>query len=197
MSCISLVMPEQIIGTKTILSRTQYADMPRLLSTVKQNEQRLEKAFWWTKDYKDSNTLTDYVAYVRAMWDRSEVFEYVIYDMTTMDVAGQIIVHSVDWNNKHGELGFWVAEKYEGKKYIQEAVTLIEASLFARNMNRIEIRCDINNIRCRSVAEKMQYKCEGTLRENLCSNKTFRSTVLFSKLKQDFFATDSKEQLQG
>ncbi len=190
-------MPEHIAGTKLVLSRTQYTDMPKLLSTVKQNEQRLEKAFWWTKDYKDLTTLTDYVAYVRAMWDRSEVFEYVIYDSVTLDVAGQIIVHSVDWNNKHCELGFWVAEKYEGKHYIQESVALLETSLFARNMNRVEIRCDTHNIRCRSVSEKMQYKCEGVLRENTCTNKAFRSTVLYSKIKQDFHTPDGVEQLQG
>jgi len=69
-----------------------------------------------------------------------------------------------------------------------EAVNLLEKESFKKlKLNRIQIRCDVDNIPSIKTAQKAGYSLDGELREIEYSKELngFRSFLMFSKLKSE------------
>lgn len=85
------------------------------------------------------------------------------------------------------EIGYCLSRKCWGNGYMPEAVNaLTEFLMKEQNINRVEIRCDSENIPSAKVAEKCGYTYEGTLRQ-AGSNNTNKicDTKVYSKLRSE------------
>ncbi len=55
--------------------------------------------------------------------------------------------------------------------------------------NRVEIRCDVRNVRSRRVAERCGYVLEGTMRRDaLATDGRLRDTLVFSLVREEYEA---------
>jgi len=81
-------------------------------------------------------------------------------------LAGVIGYHKIDWHNRKTSLGYWLAASFEGKGIITKASrALIEYAFHELKLNRIEIRCAIENKRSRGIPERLGFIQEGTSRQ--------------------------------
>ena len=98
-------------------------------------------------------------------------------------------LHRIDWQAGKFETGYWVRTKYAGQGFVTEAVNGITAFAFKHlHANRVEIRCDAQNIRSAAVAKRCGFLLEGILRHDaLDVNGDLRSTMVFSKLSANEF----------
>ena len=112
-------------------------------------------------------------------------FDYEIYLKENNSFIGMIGLHSLAWSHDRCEIGYWISKSYEGKGFVSESVIALEQKCFELGFNRLEIRCDPNNIKSGLLAEKCGYTLEGILRENTVHLESYRSTKVFSKIRSD------------
>lgn len=115
-----------------------------------------------------------------------------LWMMIILKASGAIIggtgLHRIDWSVPKFEIGYWVRTGYGGHGYITEAVNGLTA--FARNTlgaKRIEIRCDVRNVRSAAVARRAGYPLEATLRHDCRDHISgrLRDTQIFALVWPD------------
>lgn len=78
---------------------------------------------------------------------------------------GQIIVHSLDWAHRRGELGIWLAPQARGQGLGSRALRLVSVWLLeACELERIEVMTEPENAAMISAARSAGFKAEGVLR---------------------------------
>lgn len=72
----------------------------------------------------------------------------------------------INRNSQKVEIGYWLAEEFQGKGLMTLAGRTMLSHLFTTvGLNRIEVRCDVRNTRSRALAERMGFVYEGTKRQ--------------------------------
>ncbi len=89
-----------------------------------------------------------------------------LWDLDTGRFVGASGLHRIDWGARRFEVGYWLRSSAGGRGLMTEAVEGIVA--FARDRleaNRVEIRCDVRNLRSRRIPERLGFTLEGILRK--------------------------------
>lgn len=153
-------------------------------------------------EYASDREVSRYTAwYTHHVLEDSKLFlNYVINSYQNHQVSSWGIVQKADkkfigtagfmnWNVEHarGEIGYALSRKYWGKGYMTEVVNAIIYFGFRTMMlNRIEARCEIENIASARVMEKVGMKYEGILRQNMFMKGKYRDLKMYSILKEEF-----------
>ncbi|TWT24649.1 GNAT family N-acetyltransferase [Planomicrobium sp. CPCC 101110] len=109
------------------------------------------------------------------------------FSKETGEFIGSSGLHRIDWEVRKFEIGYWVDNRFEGKGYVTEAVDRITKFAFEElEANRVEIRCDPENVRSRAVAERLKFELEGILRKDSVSKigNKLRDTCVYAKVKE-------------
>lgn len=78
------------------------------------------------------------------------------------------------------EIGYWIRTSEAGKGSMTEAVRAIAAFGFEKlDAKRIVIRCDIDNVASRRVAEKSGFTLDGTFRNDFVRNDGSLGTMCY------------------
>ena len=89
--------------------------------------------------------------------------------------------------NKIGEIGYWLADGLQGRGIITKCCTAVINHAFTQlGLNRIEIKCGTGNSKSRAVAEKLQFKPEGILRQAELLNGKHIDLYLYAMLKEEW-----------
>ncbi len=112
-------------------------------------------------------------------------FAFVIVDRDV--VMGRIGVYKIDQQNKIGEIGYWISEKAQGQGIVHLACSALLPFCFnVLGLNRIEIKCGVENSRSQSIPSKLGFVNEGMLRQSEWLYDKFIDLYLYSLLKEDF-----------
>jgi ribosomal-protein-serine acetyltransferase len=80
-------------------------------------------------------------------------------------LVGALGVFNVRWEVGRAEFGYWLAAPYRGRGLMTRAVAGLARVMFEeQGFNRLEIRCERENLPSRRVAERLGFRHEGTLR---------------------------------
>jgi len=70
------------------------------------------------------------------------------------------------WQNHSAVIGYWLGSEYQGKGLMTSACkTFLSHCFSALNLNRIEIRCAVNNNRSRAIPLRLGFRQEGIIKE--------------------------------
>lgn len=109
---------------------------------------------------------------------------------TTVWHRGQLVgvvgFHYFDWTNKRTEIGYWLAESFQGRGIMTRACqALVDYAFRGLGLNRIEIRVAPDNARSQGIPRRLGFREEGTLREVAWLNDRFIDLVVYSLLRED------------
>lgn len=111
-------------------------------------------------------------------------FAFVIFDEDIM--VGRVGVYKIDVQNKIGEIGYWIIENAQGKGIITKSCkALIDFCMNDLQLNRIEIRCGVENARSKGIPERLNFEHEGVIRQGERLYDKFIDLNLYSFLKAD------------
>ncbi len=118
------------------------------------------------------------------------------------DNAGKMLIVDKE-NNILGEMnyfkGLWYMPGYEigyriygprdrGKGFASEALELFVDFMFrSKQINRLEIEADVDNVGSKRIAEKCGFKVEGIKKQSSFLNGRYRDNVLLALVKEDYF----------
>jgi len=103
------------------------------------------------------------------------------------EVAGILGFHYFDWPNRSASIGYWLSEHLQGKGIMTRSCR--EAIEFAFNemgLNRIEIRCAVQNVRSRAIPERMHFTNEGTVRDAEWLYDRFVDLIIYGMLARQW-----------
>ncbi len=117
-------------------------------------------------------------------FDNGVTFGYDIYYQDQL--VGSIDLHDVSEENHRAEIGYWVGKEFTGKGIATRAAAALTEYAFKKlEMNRISIFACVDNIPSISVAKRLNFTEEGTLRQYSELPDGAHDTIVFSKLKSE------------
>jgi RimJ/RimL family protein N-acetyltransferase len=182
-------LPEVIKGTQVLLRKHMYEIADLMFGYIDADRTRLNKYLPWVKKVRSVQDEAEYIRQSHEAWNHFTGFDYGIFLVKEGSYVGNIGVHNISWTNHSCEIGYWLLSSFEGKGIMSQALKLLEKELFDLEFNRLVITSDTTNIKNSQLPMRNGYKREAVLRENIFDAGTYRDTVVFSKLKEDYLKT--------
>ncbi len=153
-----------------------------LLNLVNANRTYLREWLPWVDQMHTVANFAYYISETKRRAAEKTDFGYAI--IIDKNIAGRIGLHHINQQNKIGEIGYWLADGLQGRGIITKCCSAIINYGFTQlGLNRIEIKCAIGNNKSRAIAEKLQFKQEGILKQAESLNGKFIDLYLYAMLK--------------
>ncbi|MGI6395032.1 MAG: GNAT family N-acetyltransferase [bacterium] len=184
-------MPLTIFVNKNItLKEIELSDAADIFNTLVSQREYLGK---WLPFVELTEELEDTEAFVRSAVDSPQKENEPVFVIHfNGEFAGLVGFRDTDMINRKTEIGYWLSESFQKKGIIIQSVrSLIKFAFVELDMNRIQIRCAVNNTRSSNIPKKLGFKFEGIEREGeLFPDGTFRDLEVYSLLdKEQTFST--------
>ncbi len=103
------------------------------------------------------------------------------------DFAGIITLKEVDQMNRKSELGYWLIKEYEGKGLmIRSCEVILDYAFEMLELNKIQIKCSVENIRSCNIPKQLKFSFEGIEREGELLQNRFVDLKVYSLLKKEW-----------
>jgi ribosomal-protein-alanine N-acetyltransferase len=127
----------------------------------------------------------EFLSYVLELYRRGEVAPWgVVCEGKVVGTCGFL-----DWypRGSRAEIGYALSSKYWGRGLMTEAVgEVISFGFRAMRLNRIQGRCEVENIASIRVMEKAGMRLEGVLRQHEYSEGRYLDIVMYSILRREW-----------
>src|SRR6267378_3375084 len=81
-------------------------------------------------------------------------------------LAGLIGYHPINWSNRKVEIGYWLAESFQGRGLMTKACkTLITYAFDELGLNKVSVQCATGNSRSCAIPKRLGFTREGILRD--------------------------------
>jgi ribosomal-protein-serine acetyltransferase len=168
--------------TKLSLSIPQYAD--ELFELVDKNREFLKQWLPWLDTATKHSDTKEFIETQLLRFQRGEALHVTIFHGDK--ISGVLGYDRIDQVNGIGHMGYWLAQEYNGKGIMTKSVkNLIELGFKYYSLNRIEIRCAVNNLKSRAIPERLGFRQEGTIRRALKVYGVYVDHVIYGLLKEE------------
>ena len=121
-----------------------------MFATIDRNREYLRQWLPWVDATKSADDGLVFIRSVLEMFAAHDGFTAAIWHRER--VAGVIGTHRIDWRNRRVELGYWLAEEFQGRGIMTDACRLAIAHLFDdMDLHRVEIRCAAGNAKSNAI----------------------------------------------
>lgn len=168
-----------------ILKELELSSAKNLFDLICSNRNYLRKWLTWVDETKHLDDTINYIQSVlnMDMFCGRYVLEIWHYDC----LAGVIDFHNGDKINMIIEIGYWLAENYQGKGIMTKScISCIDYAFLELGFNRIVIKCAVGNERSKAIPERLHFTFEGIEREGQNLNGEYTDLIVFSMLKRDW-----------
>ena len=101
--------------------------------------------------------------------------------------AGSIGFVKLGWISRVAEIGYWIGREFAGRGIITKSCrVLIDHAFDELEMNRVEIRCAIENTKSRAIPERLGFVQEGVLRQAVWRHTRFYDVAVYGLLAEDW-----------
>ena len=159
-----------------------------LLNVVQENRAYLKEWLPWVDSMQTVEHFSNYINLCQKQAVDKTDFGFAI--IVEKNIAGRIGLHHINPQNKIGEIGYWIAARWQGRGIITQCCRAIMNYGFTElGLNRIEIKCGSGNHKSKAIAEKLDFKNEGILRQAELLNGRFIDLYLFALLKEEWLGS--------
>ncbi len=186
MEPILLELPERIKGERIYLRSRLPGDGPVVHAAIMASMEALQPYMEWASP---NQTVEESEIFARKMYAKYIAREDMVYSIYRKEddvFLGSTGYHRINWAIGRFEIGYWGDTRYGGQGYITEAAALLTSFAFDTfRANRIEIRCDRDNIASRKIPERLGYQLEGILRKDAMKpdGKTLCDTCVYAVVR--------------
>lgn len=156
-----------------------------LLSVVNANRDHLGKWLPWVPHMNSVENFHDFIDASRKRYENKSELPCVI--LVDGKVAGRVGMYNIDNYNMHASVGYWIGKEYGGRGIITKAVrAVIDHGFSSLHLNRIEIRCGVDNNKSQAIPERLGFKHEGILRQAERLYDKYIDLCVYSMLKEEW-----------
>lgn len=102
------------------------------------------------------------------------------------EFAGLIGFKETDWINRKTELGYWLTKRMQGKGIVTACMEKLLRFAFQKlNMNRVQVKVAVGNLKSAAIPKKLGFKFEGIERQGERHKNRYFDLEVYSLLKSD------------
>ena len=181
--------PAYRIETERLVLRCyQPADAPRVQAAVEASLDELRPWLPWTRHEPMSlSQPVQLLRQFRGQFDLGHDFTYGAFDPQETHLLGSTGLHTRVGPGAR-EIGYWICTGHTGAGLATEMVAaLTRVGFELEQLQRIEIHCSPDNTRSATVARKLGYTHEATLRQRLDMGEgQLRDTMIWTLFAADY-----------
>lgn len=165
---------------KVCLSVPVFAE--RLFNLTNKNRQHLKEWLPWLDTIKKPEHTKTFIDLQLQRFSRQEAIHQSIFYKS--EIAGVLGFNKIDHINGIGHLGYWLGNDFIGNGIMTKCVQdLIDLGLNDLNLQRIDIRCAVNNKKSRAIPERLGFKNEGVIRKAEKVYEKYNDHVIYGLIK--------------
>jgi ribosomal-protein-serine acetyltransferase len=167
------------------LRQLELSDSKDIFELISSQREYLGK---WLPFVDYTKKITDTESFVSAVVNApQDQFDYVFTIRKEGQFIGLIGFKDTDKQNKKTEIGYWLSEKHQKQGIVTKSVDrLCDFAFHELGINRIQIKCAIDNTSSINIPKRLKFRLEGIERQGeLLSGDIFTDLMIFSKLKSD------------
>jgi len=151
--------PEEIDAGPIVLRRCRPSDADALATAVAESSAHLEPWMpWAAEEAINAGAARRWAVDCGPAWEQETMFQYLMWEPDRPVVVGAAGLH-----RRIGpgglDIGYWVHAGYLHRGYATAAArALTDAGLALPGIGRVEIHCDVANIRSAAVARRLGYR---------------------------------------
>lgn len=163
---------------------------PVLFALVEREREYLRQWMPWVDSRSSEDDILAFIRGALELFAANNGFSAGIW--VDGSIAGVITLHKIDWVNRKGEIGYWLAREFQGCGIMTDAVRAVtQHGLVELDLNRIEIQCSVANAKSSAVPKRLGFGFEGILREAQRFNERYVDLELYSMLRREYRRPDS------
>lgn len=180
------LLPERItVNEEIVLRLPGENDAQELFRLVDENRAHLGEWLPWVGANRAVGDSLDFIRLVRGQFFGATSLSLAIIVRT--ELAGIITLRSIDWQNRSGEIGYWLAQKFQGQGIMYASCrALIRRGFRGLGLHRIVIRCAPRNRRSSAIPERIGFVKEGIARGAEFLNGSFTDLNVYSLLASEW-----------
>jgi ribosomal-protein-serine acetyltransferase len=114
------------------------------------------------------------------------------------DIVGEVSIRDIDEEFKSAEIGYFVDKDFEGKGIVSQACKILINYVFKEfDIERLELGCDVKNIKSQHIADKLGFKIEGIARKGFVADGKLVDCSIYSLLKSEYKDIGLRNQENG
>lgn len=184
-----------IEGERIVLKARSKDHAAEMYSLIDKNREHLRPWMPWESTTQSELDSQSYLELAQSWWEKGSTFDFSVFDKSSSKMIGSFGLHSIHWEKKTCEFGYWICRNHQGKGLVTEAIRLGESLAADLGLHRLIVRCDRLNIKSQAVPKRMGYKLESVQIDECTDHRgRMRDTLQFSKLinpKIDSLITDN------
>jgi ribosomal-protein-serine acetyltransferase len=156
-----------------------------IFKSVEDSREILRKWLFWVDESKSVKDTEDYIKSVHRA--RGAMKELVLEIRVKGEFAGLISMKEIDLVHNKAEIGYWLAQDVVGKGIMtRSCMALIDYAFDELKLNKIQIRCALDNIRSWKIAENLGFSLEGIERQGERVRGMYMNLKVYSLLKAEW-----------
>jgi len=168
---------------KLILPTERNAE--EIYAVVRENLEELKLWMPWVADDYSIELARDFIK--RNLIEFAENNTFAAAIVLDEKIVGTIGFHNLDTTNKLIQMGYWLDKQAQGKGLATRCCrVLINYAFDDLRLNRIQINCNVENVKSRAIPERLGFKLEGIHRQVEWLNEEFRDWAVYAMLKADW-----------
>ena len=173
-----------LVGNCHELRLLRTSDADELFTLTDANRAYLRTWLPWLDSTTSSANTRDFIqSTLQQFADDRGFVAAICYEQSIVGVVGY---NQIDWQNRIGYIGYWLAEAYQGKGLmITSCNAIIDYGFEVLNLNRLVITCATKNSRSRAIPERLGFIHEGTIRDAEWLYDRFVDHEIYAKLHRE------------
>lgn len=107
----------------------------------------------------------------------------------TGEIIGAISLHQINYQHKNAEIGCWMGKPFQGQGLTTEAMrAFLKYAFTTLKLKRVAAQVVVGNIASQKLVKRCGFTREGCLRSNFLQRKRWRTSYLYSILREEFKA---------
>lgn len=179
-----------VIDEVTALRVLREADAAELYALTDANRTFLRRWLPWVDVVTCEDDTRSFIATVGAQHKEGRGPTFGIFRNGAL--AGVVGFLPIDRVNRIGEIGYWLAEREQGRGVMTACCRFaVRYGFLTLDLNRIQIAAGIDNAASRAIPERLGFKLEGVLRAREQVNGAFIDHAMYALLRSDFDAANA------
>ncbi|CAN5347354.1 GNAT family protein [soil metagenome] len=156
-----------------------------IAATVLENLERLKPWMPWAVDDYSVDSANEFIS--RSLKAFADIGQFETVMLVDDRVVGAVGFHNLDMVNRSAHIGYWITGAYEGKGIVTRCCRVLIDYLFEKlELNRVQINCNVDNLRSRAIPERLGFKLEGVNRQVEFLHERFGDWAIYAMLREEW-----------
>lgn len=169
--------------TELRLLKERHAE--ELFVLMNQNRKYLREWLPWLDTNKSLDDTEEFIKGSLEQFANNSGFQSGIWFRGRL--VGVIGYHKIDWANRATSIGYWLGASFQGKGLMTKACrVLVDYAFNEFGLNRVEIRCAVENKKSRAIPQRLGFREEGVIRQAEWLYDRFVDHVVYGMLASEW-----------